>query len=117
MTWDVGTSPWARVQDTTGKRRSDGGMLCYFCGERTVMISFGDLPEDTGRLRLYCDNTQCGAREFTVLVERDGADAVMRADVRALRALDEKPGAKATILARRKDARTFTLEVPGRDSS
>jgi hypothetical protein len=53
-----------------------------------VKVSEGDIPEDTGRVQLYCDNGECAVREMTVVVERNGVRAGKRADVRALNAVD-----------------------------
>ncbi|MFC9535999.1 hypothetical protein ACFT38_36865 [Streptomyces sp. NPDC056975] len=88
--WEAGATPWLRRQQaettwTTAARP----VQCMFCGEQTVKRSVTDHDEDTGRLELYCDNGACDAREMILLVRRDGADASQRADVRALRLLDE----------------------------
>lgn len=81
--WDADATPWARRPDT-------GQTLpCYFCGGETAILSFGDRPDDSGRLELYCDSELCDAREVVVLVLRNGAGAHERADVRALHEVDK----------------------------
>ena len=83
--WMVGTSPAAR-------RAQPAGLLCLFCGERSCVLSYGDVPADTGRMQLYCENSECSAREVEVLVERDGSvETSERPDVKALRELDTPP--------------------------
>ena len=92
--WSVDEQPWVRRAAPAGFEalaRAGGGARCYFCGQDSVKVSAGDLSQDTGRVQLYCDNPQCAAREMTVLVERDGVGAARRADVRALKVVDE-PG-------------------------
>jgi len=59
-----------------------------FCGAQTLKRSASDRPKDPGRMELYCDNQFCDAREMVLLVTRDGAGAYDRADVRALRLID-----------------------------
>jgi len=59
-----------------------------FCGEVTAVASHHDREVDYGRIELYCDNPECEAREFVVLMVR-GEGAHMRADVRALAAVDQ----------------------------
>jgi hypothetical protein len=102
--WDAGTTPWARRSLEAGQT-----VRCYFCGGETAISSYGDLPGDTGRLELYCDNELCDAREVVVLVSRDGEGAHLRADVRALEAIDEGPGRPSG--PRRQDTTPFTLDV------
>lgn len=58
---------------------------CYFCGRDSVILSFGDLGEDRGRVQIYCDNGDCDAREVEVIVSDDGGTATRnRSDVRIL---------------------------------
>ncbi len=83
--WDAGWQPYARAQ------RPDRRVQCYFCGEATAIISDGDNPEDTGRVEVYCLNSQCDAREVTALVTRDGHGCGWRADVQALDEIDKTP--------------------------
>lgn len=114
--WEAGSVPWARRSTSAGQ-----AVRCYFCGGETAIGSYGDLPDDTGRLELYCDNELCDAREVVILVRRDGDDAYVRADVRALRAIDEGPNPPANALdryhtakgkvPRRQDTAPFTLDV------
>jgi hypothetical protein len=86
MEWESGAAPWIRQQPRGTK------VLCYFCGQATAIVSMGDRNQDTGRVQVYCDNHACAARETEVLVIRDGARARLRADVRALKAIDDPPG-------------------------
>lgn len=89
--WTAGEQPWVRRTAPAGFTASvhnGGGVTCYFCGKDTAKVAAGDVGADSGRVRLYCDNGNCDAREVTILVERDGAGASRRADVRALRAVD-----------------------------
>ncbi|MGW5003221.1 hypothetical protein ACWEP8_36835 [Streptomyces hydrogenans] len=87
--WEAGSVPWLRRQqkDTTFGHEP-AGVLCMFCGASTAKRSVGDREEDPGRLELYCDNTDCDAREMVLLVTRDGDGAGDRADARALRLID-----------------------------
>ncbi|GGY57996.1 hypothetical protein GCM10010385_03950 [Streptomyces geysiriensis] len=115
--WEAGTVPWAR-------RALDAGhtVRCYFCGGESAISSYGDLPDDMGRLELYCDNELCDAREVVVLVRRDGEDARLRADVRALAAIEKGPNPPDHVLdryhtakgkiPRRQNTAPFTLDVP-----
>lgn len=90
--WGPDEAPYAR---TAGQSRPQGGkegagyLTCYFCGEISVKRSYGDFPEDNGRLELYCTNQNCEAREVAVIVLKDAIGAHRRADVRVLHALDE----------------------------
>ncbi|MFF9607840.1 hypothetical protein ACF1GY_37250 [Streptomyces sp. NPDC014684] len=100
--WEAGEPPWAR--------RGTDHLPCYFCGGHTAVLSFGDRTDDTGRLELYCENQMCDAREVVVLVQRDGAGAHDRADVRALREVDrprETP-ADLDVMARYEDKKNIT---------
>ncbi|QJW36465.1 hypothetical protein [Cellulosimicrobium protaetiae] len=49
------------------------------------------MPDDDGRLQVYCDSEMCDAREVEIIVTRDGHQARDRADVRALVAIDDGP--------------------------
>lgn len=118
--WDAGTAPWARRSLEASET-----VPCYFCGGQTAVVSFGDVSDDKGRLELYCENQLCDAREVVVLVGRDGADAFLRADVRALRAIDQGSERHASPpydllkqnesrkqrAPRRQDTQPFTLDV------
>ncbi|MGC9670936.1 hypothetical protein ACNTMW_30865 [Planosporangium sp. 12N6] len=70
--------------------QSDGYLAypCYFCGTQMLRRSYGDREQDPFRVELYCDNPDCEAREIIVLVRR-GLGTHLRADVRALRDLDD----------------------------
>lgn len=88
--WDAGTTPWLRqFQTAAGWGPEAKPVQCMFCGEQTVKRAASDRDEDTGRLELYCDNHLCDAREMVILVKRDGADAIFRADVKALHLIDD----------------------------
>ncbi len=55
-----------------------------------MLLSHDDFAEDDLHLELYCDNSQCDVREFTVLAMRANEPyAGRRADVAALRAVDD----------------------------
>lgn len=88
---------------------------CIFCGADTAKLSNDDKSNDTGRVQLYCDNQRCEAREVEVIVMRDGKQGALRADVRALEAVDARtmPGGST---ARRTGRESYTLEVPGSDA-
>ena len=58
-----------------------------FCGDETVILSDFDRALDYGRVEVYCDSPECDAREVVLLIRR-GEGANMRADVRALEAVD-----------------------------
>lgn len=95
--WDAGAPPWVRlaaggksVLDQPGLRSVVPTARCLFCGDESLLVSWGDDYDDTGRVEMYCNNSLCDAREMTVLVRRDNAGAAQRADVRALRALDRR---------------------------
>ncbi len=88
--WEAGATPWLRRhQPDAGYGSEPNPIQCALCGERTLKRSATDHDEDTGRLELYCDNGRCDAREMVLLVKRDGAHSGLRADVRALRLVDE----------------------------
>jgi len=88
--WDAGTTPWLRrEQPETTWTHEPKPVQCMFCGEHTVKRSKPDSAEDTGRLELYCDNGLCDAREMVLLVRRDGSEAHLRSDVRALHLIDD----------------------------
>lgn len=87
--WEAGTVPWLRRQQKNATfGHEPDGVQCMFCGAKTLKRSMGDRDEDPGRMELYCDNTDCDAREMVLLVTRDGAGAGDRADARALRLID-----------------------------
>lgn len=89
-TWEAGATPWLRRHQTNaGYGTEPNPIQCLFCGGQTVKRSSTDHEEDPGRIELYCDNGSCDAREMVLLVRRDGAEAGLRADVRALRLVDE----------------------------
>jgi hypothetical protein len=87
--WNAGEVPWVRKTLEGSAFGSSGYAQCYFCGEQSVKLSVGDLGSDNGRVEVYCDNTNCDAREATVIVTRDGHHSDRRADVRILNAVDE----------------------------
>lgn len=88
--WEAGGEPWLRRhQPETTYGHEPNPVQCMFCGARTLKRSASDRPQDPGRLELYCDNGMCDAREMVLLVRRDGAEAGLRADVRALNLIDD----------------------------
>jgi hypothetical protein len=75
--WRRGEVPWLR--------RFDVSAVCYFCGNDTAILSFGDMPADCGRLQAYCQHPKCDAREVEVIVIDDTSVATRnRTDVRIL---------------------------------
>ena len=76
--WRHGQTPWLR---TLG----GGSVECYFCGRAKVIRSFVDEGRDNGRISMYCENSNCAAREFEVIVVDDGAAGTRsRTDVRIM---------------------------------
>lgn len=77
-TWRRGTTPWMRTP-------ANQPFECYFCGHRKAIQSFGDKPTDNGRVSAYCDNSNCAAREYEIIVVDDNTTATSnRSDVRIL---------------------------------
>jgi hypothetical protein len=71
--------------DKPAIRRRGQEATCYFCGEDTVVASFTDMLSDPGRVAVYCDNSECDAREVEVVIIDDGSEATRnRTDVRIL---------------------------------
>jgi uncharacterized Zn finger protein len=88
--WGPDQQPWIRQQVIENPSKRDTTIAqCYFCGEMTAKVSWGDMTADNGRVEVYCNNHNCEAREVVVLVERDSFAAGDRADVRALKAVDD----------------------------
>ena len=82
--WGRTEQPWLR-RVFGGK----GKTVCYFCGEKQAILSWGDRSVDPGRLEVYCQNDGCEAREVAVVVLQDGWNSDLRADVRALASVDD----------------------------
>lgn len=61
---------------------------CPWCGEEKWFVSMYDDSRDNGRVQMYCDNTYCDSRETELIIMR-GEGAHDRADVRALRMIDD----------------------------
>jgi hypothetical protein len=59
-----------------------------FCGSDDVVLSYDDDALDYGRIELYCDSPDCDVRRMVVLIVQ-GEEANLRADVRALDAVDK----------------------------
>ena len=77
--WSHGQSPWIRSLPAETPTR------CYLCGKTTSIVSFGDLRVDQGRVQMYCDHTDCDARETEIVIVDDGVTATaQRSDVRIL---------------------------------
>jgi hypothetical protein len=88
--WEAGATPWLRRHQTEKTWSIEArSVQCMFCGDNTLKRSTSDRDEDNGRIELYCDNHLCDAREMVLLVRRDGAEAIFRADVRALNLIDD----------------------------
>lgn len=77
--YEVGSAPWVR--------KNFGEIRCPFCGAQNVLLSYGDVKEDDRRVELYCDNTWCEVRQFTILAMRTN-NPFDRADVYALHEID-----------------------------
>lgn len=76
--WKPGQVPGVRTD-------SDTSPMCFFCGKHELIISATDLRSDNGRVAMYCDNSDCDAREFEVIIMRDGtATTPQRTDVRIM---------------------------------
>lgn len=72
--WAPDEQPWARrAGDDQPDRGLEGPgyLVCPFCGARSAKRSYGDEAADNGRLKLYCTNEHCQAREIVVLVLKD----------------------------------------------
>ena len=46
-------------------RRAVRKTPCPYCGEQTLIISYGDIREDDVQIQLYCKNSECAAREIS----------------------------------------------------
>ncbi len=98
--WGPDEAPWARREGAHRPEQGQEGpgyLDCYFCGNKSVKRSYGDIASDTGRLELYCTSEYCEAREMTVIVLKDTLQAHHRADVRLLHALDDDVHELATL--------------------
>ncbi len=71
--------PFARRAAVAG----EPGLLCPFCGTDELLVSTRDREEDSGRVQMYCSSPECDAREFEIIVRRDGQPE-KRADIDAL---------------------------------
>jgi hypothetical protein len=75
--WASDDTPWIRHSNNAGR--------CYFCGNDTVVVSYGDLSEDRGRVEIYCESSDCDVREVEVIIVDDGTRATLnRSDVRIM---------------------------------
>lgn len=96
--WDPGSLPWIRgLQSATEGEPGVGYATCLFCGAASWKLSVSDFPLDHARITLYCDNSNCDARDIEVMVTRDSGPARRRADVRGLRAIDQGRSAPDTM--------------------
>lgn len=83
--WLAGSEPWVRSQ-----RGED--FPCPWCGEMDIELSRDDVADDRARIHLRCRNTDCGIRDYAVLIVRDGTfDTTDRPDVMTLRYIDTPP--------------------------
>ncbi|WP_040623507.1 hypothetical protein [Mycobacterium parascrofulaceum] len=79
----VGQDGAANLPAAPWVRRADREIDCYFCGQETVLLSYGDLTGDYRRVQIYCDSSDCDGREVDVIVLADGTEATRnRTDVR-----------------------------------
>ena len=74
-----GNQPWVR--------QNAQQLICPYCGKKELLVSYGDVKKDDLRVELYCDNTYCDVREFTIVALRTNG-RVQRADVIALEEID-----------------------------
>jgi hypothetical protein len=93
--FEAGGTPWIR-----SRLRKDSPYVCPFCGAATLILSYGDVPDDDLRVEAYCDYIDCEVREMTILAMRIGGPAG-RADIDALKRIDVG------------DARTSTRDLTG----
>jgi hypothetical protein len=64
---------------------------CPYCGDDSLILSWGDDAKNLVRIELYCKNEDCEAREITIVAETRGA-APARADLdRRSRATPSEP--------------------------
>jgi hypothetical protein len=78
------------MSNTTGDvwirgQSNEKHIQCPFCGGETARREYDDQP-DPYRVEMYCTNSDCHVRTFTVLANSHGA--LGRADVAALEAVD-----------------------------
>ncbi len=74
-------------------RRYPEDLVCPYCGGKAVIRGYNDVPEDSLRLDLYCDNGNCEVRTFTILARRIDT-RLDRADVIALEEIDAGVGSE-----------------------
>lgn len=87
--FNVGERPAIRGADRSVRGYVDG-YRCPFCGSEALKISDNDVAADTERIELYCDNKpDCDVKEIVVLAAAGAGRLHRRADVTALRAVDE----------------------------
>jgi hypothetical protein len=53
-------------------RRQSTTCPCPYCGDDSLIQSWGDRPADLVRVELYCLNPDCEAREITIVAETRG---------------------------------------------
>lgn len=79
----VGLNRAVTLPATPWVQRTVGETGCYFCGQQSAVLSYEDLAADHRRVQIYCDNSDCDAREVDVIVLDDGTEATRnRTDVR-----------------------------------
>ena len=67
--------------------------VCPYCGAASLIESWTDLRADTVHVDLYCNNSNCAAREIVILAHTRG-EAGQRADLDALADVDRGPATK-----------------------
>lgn len=85
--YDEGGNPQIRAGAITGRRID--ALTCPYCGADNVLLSLGDIADDTVQIELYCDNDMCDVREFVIVAKRGIGLHRNRADVRALNVVDD----------------------------
>lgn len=80
---DTTLAAWTAGDVPAIRRRVEA--TCYFCGEAEIVPSMTDMAEDRGRVTVYCNNSDCDAREVEIIIVSDGTAATGdRTDVRIL---------------------------------
>jgi hypothetical protein len=75
---------------TPAIREAPSEYRCPFCGEESLIRSNGDFSDDKFRIKLYCDNPLCDARELTIIgLRMNGRVSDHRADAAAIEAIDQ----------------------------
>jgi hypothetical protein len=74
--------------------RGKGRTTCPFCDDETLILSYGDVPDDDSHIELYCLNPECCARDIHILANAGHDRLTERADYEALCQVDNGPAAE-----------------------